>query len=168
MVESARLDEMAEALSAGGDIEATIRRFAGGAGKPALAALRDDIDETFAGDTVEAIVTALQARGDDWATATAKTILTKSPTSLKIACRQYHEGAVKDFNACMAMEYRIACGCIVGHDFYEGVRAVVVDKDQQPHWKPASLAEVSAADVAGYFDRTPPDGDIADLPAATA
>lgn len=168
MVPADRMDELADTLCAGGEIEATIKRFAADAGAPTLAAPRAAIDETFAGDSVEAIVAALQARGDDWSVETAKTILTKSPTSLKVTFRQVREGGAKSFNDCMVTEYRMACGCVAGHDFYEGVRAVVIDKDQQPKWQPASLEQVSAADVAAYFDKQPPDGDLADLPSVRA
>jgi enoyl-CoA hydratase len=157
------------AVDRGGDaraaVTAAIAPFAAPRGEAPLAARRSVIDETFGGGSVEEILRALAGLGDDWGRETAETIERKSPTSLKIAFRQLREGAGKSFNDCMRMEYRIASGCIAGHDFYEGVRAVVIDKDQSPRWRPASLAAVSDAEIAPYFEREPPDGDLGDLPA---
>jgi enoyl-CoA hydratase len=75
----------------------------------------------------------------------------KSPTSLKIAHEQMRLGATLDFAGAMRTEFRIVNRVARGHDFYEGIRAIIVDKDNQPRWEPASLAEVSGAQVAGYF-----------------
>ena len=82
---------------------------------------------------------------------TADTIETKSPTSTLVAYAQVCEGASLGFEDCMRLEYRLINGFVKGHDFYEGVRAVVIDKDQSPKWKPATLAEMSADDVKSYF-----------------
>ncbi len=82
---------------------------------------------------------------------TAATIRTKSPTSLKIALAQMRRGKDLDFEACLRTEFRIVSRVVTGHDFYEGIRAVIVDKDQSPRWRPPTLAAVSDADVAGYF-----------------
>jgi enoyl-CoA hydratase len=75
----------------------------------------------------------------------------KSPTSQKIALRQIALGAGLDFDDCMRMEYRLSQHLMAGHDFFEGVRAVVIDKDQAPKWQPASLDQVSDAAVEAYF-----------------
>ena len=69
---------------------------------------------------------------------------TKSPTSLKLALAQIRAGKALAFDACMQTEFRIVSRIIHGHDFYEGVRAVIVDKDNAPRWRPATLDEVSA------------------------
>jgi enoyl-CoA hydratase len=81
----------------------------------------------------------------------ADSIRQKSPTSLKIAFRQLQLGRSLDFRAAMRIEFRIASHIVRGHDLYEGIRAVVVDKDNQPRWRPPSLAEVTQADVEAYF-----------------
>jgi len=75
----------------------------------------------------------------------------KSPTSLKITFRQIREGARLDFDACMRMEYRMVHRVMAGHDFYEGVRATIIEKDNLPHWRPAQLAQVTDSDVNAYF-----------------
>jgi enoyl-CoA hydratase len=112
---------------------------------------RKAIDEIFALNSVEFILSALDAEETDWADDTAKTLRAKSPTSLKIAVRQMREGAKLEFDDCMKMEYRMVNRIVAGRDFYEGVRAVIIDKDNQPKWQPADPADVSDADVDAYF-----------------
>jgi enoyl-CoA hydratase len=119
-------------------------------------ARRDAIDRLFAGNRVEDIVAALDreaASGADaeWAAKTAAILRTKSPLSLKLALAQVRRGAQWDFAACMRAEFRIVSRVIAGHDFYEGVRAVIVDKDNQPRWQPATLAEISDAEIERHF-----------------
>ena len=155
-----RVPALVEALAAAaqaGEVEATLAAFHQGPGAPPLAAQRDAIDRCFAGDTVEAILAALAdiaEKGDvdaDWAAATRAGLLAKSPTSLKITLRQLRTGAGYDLEAALALEYRLTQHVMRGHDFYEGVRAALVDKDQQPQWRPATLAEVTEAITDSYF-----------------
>ena len=87
----------------------------------------------------------------EWATQTRETLLTKSPTSLKITLRQLIVGRGFALEEALALEYRLTQHVMAGHDFYEGVRAVVIDKDQQPRWQPATVAEVDDATVDRYF-----------------
>jgi enoyl-CoA hydratase len=116
-----------------------------------LAEHRAVIDRCFAKDSVEAILDALDAEHTDWARDTVKIIRTKSPTSLKVAFRQIREGAKLEFDDCMRMEYRMVIRIVAGHDFYEGVRATIIDKDGAPKWSPPDLTGVRDADIAGYF-----------------
>jgi enoyl-CoA hydratase len=121
------------------------------------------IDRLFAGNSVEEILQALDDKASsgnvdaDWATKIAATIRTKSPLSLKIALAQVRRGRMWDFETCMQAEFRIVSRIIEGHDFYEGVRAVIVDKDNKPRWQPASLVAVSDADVERHFAPRPGD-----------
>jgi enoyl-CoA hydratase len=78
-------------------------------------------------------------------------IRSKSPTSLKLALAQVRRGSNWSFSECMRMEFRIVSRVIHAPDFYEGVRAAVIDKDQRPVWRPATLAQVSDAAVEGHF-----------------
>ena len=110
-----------------------------------------EINQTFAGDDVEAILTALECAGSDWAARQRATILTKSPTCTRIAFRQIRTGASYDFEYCMRLEYRLARFCMTQPDFYEGVRALIIDKDNAPRWTPATLAEADDAHVAPAF-----------------
>ena len=115
------------------------------------------IDRLFSGDRVEDIVDALereaQSGGADaeFAGATAATIRTKSPTSLKLALAQVRAGKTLAFDACMQTEFRIVSRIIHGEDFYEGVRAVIVDKDNAPRWRPATLEMVTQAEIDRHF-----------------
>jgi enoyl-CoA hydratase/isomerase-like protein len=77
---------------------------------------------------------------------------TKSPTATKLAFRQIRNGKILGFDDCMRMEFRMVHRVIAGHDFYEGVRATIIDKDGAPKWKPASLAEVGERDIDAYFE----------------
>ncbi|XP_024835503.1 3-hydroxyisobutyryl-CoA hydrolase, mitochondrial isoform X5 [Bos taurus] len=81
----------------------------------------------------------------------AKVIKKMSPTSLKITLRQLMEGSSKTLPEVLIMEYRLSQACMKGHDFHEGVRAVLIDKDQSPKWKPADLKEVTDEDLNDYF-----------------
>ena len=114
---------------------------------------RDIIDACFAKETAEEIVAALEAEGGDWALKQAETIRTKSPETVKVALRQVREGGkLRDFEDNMRMEYRIGWRKVQSHDFIEGVRAVIIDKDNTPNWNPPTLEQVSDADVARYFE----------------
>ena len=142
-VEAAELPSFLDALAAGEVPSAPLDR-------PALEH-RDEIDRTFAGDSVESILTALECAGSDWAARQRASILAKSPTCTRIALRQIRAGAGLDFEDCMRLEYRLARFCMTRPDFYEGVRAVILDKDNAPQWNPATLAEADDAHVAPAF-----------------
>jgi enoyl-CoA hydratase len=137
--------------------DACLGRFATDPQPASLAALQPAIDRCFAGDTVEAILDELatEAAGGGehaaWAEETHAILLTKSPTSLKITSRQLRIGRDYDLEAAIALEYRLTQHVMAAHDFYEGVRAMLIDKDQKPHWRPATLGEVSDSTVDNYF-----------------
>ena len=80
-----------------------------------------------------------------------KVIATRSPTSLAVTFRQINEARLLKLDDVMRMEYRIACRMLEGHDFYEGVRAVLIDKDGAPVWQPSDLDLVTADQVNAYF-----------------
>jgi len=117
---------------------------------------RAKIDALFAHDTVEAIFAALQADGSSWASAQLDTLRTKSPQTLKVALRQIRSGAtLTSFAENMRMEYRIGARVVQRHDFLEGVRAVIVDKDNAPKWNPATLEGVTDATLDEIFAPLP-------------
>ncbi|HEV7228330.1 enoyl-CoA hydratase/isomerase family protein [Brevundimonas sp.] len=127
-------------------------------GEPTIAPHVEAIDRLFAHDRVEAIFAALEAEGTEWAAAQLATLKTKSPQSLKVTLRQLRLGrGMADFAANMAMEYRLGGRVVRSHDFQEGVRSVIVDKDGRPMWRPATLTEVSDADVEALFAPLPAD-----------
>ena len=150
-VPAAKTETLIERLAAGDAPNAAIGALSCNTGAAPLAELRAMIDRFFAGNTIEAILSALDADDGDWSRATAATIRTKSPTSLKIAFRQLRTGRGLEFDDCMRMEFRMVNRVIAGHEFYEGVRATIIDKDQSPKWQPATLESVSDAEIDGYF-----------------
>ena len=121
--------------------------------------LRALIDRHFAADSVEAIETSLTGDKSLFASETLKALQSKSPTSMKVAYRQIRDGAKLGFEDCMRLEFRLTNRFMAGHDFYEGVRALIIDKDQAPKWSPAKLLDVRTADVAAYFAELS-DGDL--------
>lgn len=128
-----------------------IETFAADPGAAPLAAVRDDIDRHFSLGSVEDVLASLDGDAGEWAAKTASIIRSKSPTSTKVALRQVRDGASRDFRGCMQMEWRMVNRIIAGHDFYEGTRATVIDKDQAPKWQPATLEAVSDDAVGAYF-----------------
>ena len=172
-VPSSRYGALVDGLTGTVSVDAVLAAFAEPAGEGPVLARRTAIDRLFAGDTVEAILAALDGEaasgGTDaeWAGKTAALMRTKSPLSLKVALAQVRLGAANssdpcDFATCMRTEFRIVSRIVYGHDFYEGVRAVIVDKDNRPRWQPAALADVSDAEVARHF--APLDGGELVLP----
>lgn len=121
------------------------------AGEAPLAARQDAIDRCFAGDTVETILAALAAENSDWASACSDKLHRRAPLALKVTLRQLRLATTLSFDEAMVMEYRLARHFMAGHDFFEGVRAAVIDKDRKPRWNPASLAGVSDDLVESYF-----------------
>ncbi|XP_023384577.1 3-hydroxyisobutyryl-CoA hydrolase, mitochondrial isoform X5 [Pteropus vampyrus] len=111
----------------------------------------DKINSWFSANTVEQIIENLQQDGSPFALEQLKVINKMSPTSLKIALRQLMAGSSKTLQEVLTMEYRLVRACVVCHDFHEGVRAVLIDKDRSPKWKPANLKEVTDEDLNNYF-----------------
>jgi enoyl-CoA hydratase len=115
------------------------------------------INRLFASDVYEEILAALEADSSDWAVKELATLSTKSPQTCKVALRQLAMGArMADFASNMAMEYRIAHRVIMRPDFVEGVRAVIVDKDNKPKWNPAKAKGVTTAMLDEIFAPLPP------------
>jgi enoyl-CoA hydratase len=112
---------------------------------------RQEIDRCFSADTVEEILTRLNEQNTDWHQETIRTLHQKSPTSLKVTLRQLQKGRQLDLCACLQMEYGLAIQFLENPDFYEGIRAMVIDKDRSPHWSPNTLELVSENDIDNYF-----------------
>jgi enoyl-CoA hydratase len=156
-VESARIPELkARMVAHPASVETLLTEFEGDAGRPGLAAHQDEIARLFAGESVEAIVAGLRAADTDWAREQLAILATKSPQTMKVAFRQLKlGGAMTRFSDNMAMEYRIGARVVQRHDFLEGVRAVIVDKDNAPKWDPPTLEGVSEAMLDGIFAPLP-------------
>jgi enoyl-CoA hydratase len=115
-----------------------------------------DINRHFASDALEDIIASLEADDSDWAMKELATLRSKSPQTCKVALRQLREsGALDDFAANMAMEYRIGSRVLLRPDFAEGVRAVIVDKDHAPKWNPDSPEGVTDTLLDDIFASLP-------------
>lgn len=156
-VSSARFGEVLDALSGTVSVDAVLAAFAEQVEPGPVAQRRAEVDRVFGVSRVEDVLDALDreaisgSAGAAWAQKSAAAIRTKSPLSLKLALAQVRRGRSWDFETCVRAEFRIVSRVIQGHDFYEGVRAVIIDKDNQPRWRPATLAGVSDAEVERHF-----------------
>jgi enoyl-CoA hydratase len=114
------------------------------------------INRHFASDQFEDILASLEGDAGEWAMKELATLRTKSPQTCKVALRQLSESLkLSDFADNMAMEYRIASRVIVRPDFAEGVRAVIVDKDNAPQWNPATAEAVTEELIDAIFAALP-------------
>lgn len=135
-------------------VSACLQAFAMPVSKAPIEDQRLAIDSCFARDSVEEIMAALKTREDDWAAAVGRDLQQRAPLSLKVTLLQIKKAKFLSMGECIKMDY-----CLVNHfmrdsDFYEGIRALLIDKDKSPHWQPESLALVSEAKVADYFKGT--------------
>lgn len=158
-VPSDRLTSLKTALIGGSDPVAPLETgFATDPGVAPFASQADLVDQLFAGESVEAIFAALKADESDWARSVLETLLTKSPQALTVAYRQLALGAAAtNFAEHMSLEFRIGARLVHRHDFLQGVRAVIIAKDNDPRWFPRQLADVSQAMIDQIFAPLPAD-----------
>ena len=155
-LESAALPEAKARISAGEAPRAVLDALSVAPPAPKIAAHASDIARHFASDRLEDILTSLACDSSDWAQATLATLGSKSPQTCKVALRQLHDSlSCADFSANMRQEYRIASRVLIRPDFAEGVRAVIVDKDNAPQWDPATPEDVSDALIDSIFAPLP-------------
>lgn len=150
-VSRAKIPEFVAALEAGEGVDAAVARFQSEAAPGPIVQNRAAIDAAFSGASVGEIFARLSADGSDFAKEAAKLMGQKAPLSLAVALRQMQVGAGVDFEEAMRTEFRIVSRICRGPNFYEGVRATIIDKDQKPAWKPARIEDVTAADVDAIF-----------------
>jgi enoyl-CoA hydratase len=112
------------------------------------------IAQCFSAPSVEEIVRRLE-RTDveqrDWAQAVVADLRARAPLSLKVTHRHIRDSRARDLRQTLQVDYRLACRFLEGHDFYEGIRAVIVDKGDTPRWEPATLEAVDVAGIDRYF-----------------
>jgi enoyl-CoA hydratase len=120
-------------------------------GPAPLEALRPAIDACFGAASPEAILAALDRLASPWARETRDALAAKSPTSLRVTCRLLDEGGSRSLEEELAVEYRLSQRFVASHDFCEGVRAALVDRDHRPRWDPPRLADVTDEAVAAFF-----------------
>jgi enoyl-CoA hydratase len=153
---AALAEAKARIVAAPGEIASILAELSAPAPDARLLAHREAIDRLFAADKLEDVLAALEADGGDWAAQQRATLATKSPQAMKVALRQLKEGAqMPDFAAEMAQEFAIASRVVVLPDFQEGVRTVIIDKDNAPKWNPASPEGVTEAMLDAIFAPMP-------------
>ena len=159
-VPGARLAELQAALGAadlsGPDpnkrVDRIIARFAEDPGVPALPAMMRDIDRCFSAESLAEIVGKLKKQGGGWADKQLAALMKVSPSSMAITLEQLRRCANRSFEDTMTIEYRMSQRCMQkGHDFFEGVRALLIDKDQKPKWNPSNIEGITRAMVEQHF-----------------
>jgi enoyl-CoA hydratase len=159
-VESGRMEALFAALKEDRDVDAVLADFSIAAPPAPLLEHAYIIGEVFSEDHLEGMIAKLSQLaigGSVFASETLETLEAKSPTSMAITLEQMKRGVGMAFAEAMQMEYRIVCRIAEGYDFYEGVRAVIIDKDQAPRWNPARIEHVMTRDVLAHFAPLPDD-----------
>ncbi|MFE9122305.1 enoyl-CoA hydratase/isomerase family protein [Streptomyces sp. NPDC007172] len=148
---SAKVRQFVDDL-AGTPVREALDRHVRPAPEGELAGRREWIDSCFASDTVEEIVRRLLAHGDPEAKETAETLLARSPTALKVTLAALRRARrLGSLERVLEQEYRVSCRALTALDLVEGIRAQVIDKDRNPRWSPAGLADVAGSDVESFF-----------------
>ncbi|KAK2148493.1 hypothetical protein LSH36_494g02017 [Paralvinella palmiformis] len=120
----------------------------------------NEINRLFSGHRLEDIFAALEREGSEWASKQLATLKKMSPTSMKVTLLQLQRGAELSLQDDLEMEYRLSQRFVEDKDFYEGVRAVLVEKDQKPKWNPPTIYEVDEEHVEHYFSPLPPEREL--------
>jgi enoyl-CoA hydratase len=140
----------------GGPVPDAVAAFSENAGASPLAARQSEIDDVFAGDSVEAMLERLAALPGEWAQKTAATLAQKSPKSLKLTLAAIRNARrLPSLAAALDVEYRLTVRLFEDGEFPEGVRALLVDKDRAPKWSPPRLEDVTGELVAAYLAPLP-------------
>ncbi|WP_274629332.1 enoyl-CoA hydratase/isomerase family protein [Arvimicrobium flavum] len=153
-VAAADLPALVEKLAETGDVDAALTPHLVTPPRETDDAAIHAIAQHFAYDTLEEVFASLQNsanNSDAFAKATLEVMAGKSPTSLAVTFRQIKAGKMLSMDECMRMEFRILHRMLRAVDFYEGIRAALIDKGSKPEWRPATLAEVDEAAVEAYF-----------------
>lgn len=136
-------------------VKAIVARYARGLNETEERLPYSKINACFNQPSMLGIMEALEQEGSSWALDTYQTLRKKSPLSLCVTHALLREATTKTIRACLNLEYGVAFHCIQHHDFYEGVRALLIDKDNTPRWEPATIEDVSDEMVACFFQASP-------------
>ncbi|MFW0152272.1 enoyl-CoA hydratase/isomerase family protein [Mycobacterium sp. smrl_JER01] len=156
-VPQARLAAFVDAITADG-LDAALAAHSEEPPDSGLLAQRDWIDDCYAAGTVAGIVAALRGHGTGPAGDAADLIASRSPLAASVTLEAVRRAAkLATLEDVLRQEFRTSCAALQSHDLVEGIRALLIDKDKNPQWKPASLAAVTPADVEAYFAAADPD-----------
>jgi enoyl-CoA hydratase len=161
-VPSSSLAGLIDALAAaprltGQDVDGALSRFAGQVQASPTAARQARVDELFSAPTVEGIIAVLQTAKESWAEAALGVLQHASPLSLKVTLRMLREGRGLAIGDALRREYRICVRITGGHDLREGVRAVLIDKDDAPRWQPDRLELIDDRMIDEVFEPLAPE-----------
>lgn len=156
VVAASRMDEVHQALinAAPETVEAAqavVERFCFDPGAPPLEGHRAAIDRCFSANSYREVLHRLAGEETDWARGVLADLAKKSPTSLLVTFEQLRNGRGLDIKSCLIREFRMSQHCMAASDFAEGIRAVLIDKDHHPVWRPDRIDDISHATVMGYF-----------------
>ena len=153
-VPAARFDALVARLSEGANVDEAIAAESAAAPDSVLLQQKHFIDGCFAAQSVAAILEEIDEAsyaGSSFGMTTYETIRSRSPTSLAITLRQMQLGPSLDLEAALRLEFRVAARAIRGHDYYEGVRTLLIDKADAPCWSPAEIEKINVSDIEAYF-----------------
>lgn len=152
-IKAHRQEDLVNWLAETGDVEAALGELQVTAAPETAPEAFEAIARHFSQPSLQFILASIEtvAASDPFAAKTLETILGRSPTSLFVAWREIDAGRGLSIEDCMRMEFRILNRMLAGHDFYEGIRAALVDKDRRPRWQPARIEDVSEAEIDAYF-----------------
>ncbi|XP_032512939.1 3-hydroxyisobutyryl-CoA hydrolase, mitochondrial [Danaus plexippus] len=162
-VSSKRLYELEMLLSrckGDSEVQSLLNKFNEPPEEFSLAPNIKHINYCFAASTVEEIIERLEKVQNDWSIKTIQTLHSMCPGSLKLTMLALQRGAQLELPQCLRMEYRLACRSVENHDFPEGVRALLIDKDNKPQWNPKTLSEVSDDYIESFFKKLPEDKEL--------
>jgi enoyl-CoA hydratase len=163
-VASSNMHRLKEDLIAGKEIEPTLEHYKTTLGPSRFPELLDVINPLFSASSLTDLLFRLDhaAPQSDFAAECHAIIRKASPTSLAITFKQMRLGRELSFREAMMLEYRIVSRILDGHDFYEGVRAVIIDKDQSPRWNPDCIESLDQNVIDGYFKPLPQELDLSE------
>ncbi|CAK1598387.1 unnamed protein product [Parnassius mnemosyne] len=142
------------------EVRALLNKFNEPSEEFSLAPNIKHINYCFAASTIEEIIERLEKVNNEWSAKTLQTLGQMSPSGLKLTLRAFQRGAQLDLPQCLRMEYRMICRGLHNNDFPEGVRALLIDKDNNPQWNPKTLAEVTEDYVESFFKKLPEEQEL--------
>jgi len=168
MIPSDKVGEAVAALSshdygpdAHGDVDAVLDHFTTDPGMNSLQPIAEEvIMPIFSMDRIEDMLPALDALGTEFGMKAAKAIRRLSPTAMKVTRAAIRKAYKMEFNEALVMEFRLSMRFMEGKDFFEGVRSVLIDRDNAPSWQPPNLEDVTEEDVSAYFEPLPPEREL--------
>ncbi len=155
IIDEKHYPDIKQAIGEGQPVDSLLDELHNDPGKGELPRLAGWIEAVFSASTLEEIFERAKALGDKsdgWSLRVLEELRAKSPTSLHLALRLWKKGRTMSLRAALQMEYGVVCNLLRQQDFYEGIRALIIDKDKSPQWNPENIADVSKTRLAALFE----------------